>query len=185
MMNKEKTKKTKKSIFREYAESILIAIILALIIRTFLVQAFKIPSGSMRPTLKEGDRILVNKIIYRFSEPQRGDIVVFKYPLDPKKDFIKRLIARGGEGVQIREGDIYISGKLIKTSPIKNIYYFNGGKLDDENVSLVVPEGFYFVLGDNSANSRDSRYWGFVPEKDIVGKAFVIYWPPIRIGLTK
>jgi len=184
MMSKNK-KKIKKSVFREYAESIIIAIILALIIRTFFMQAFKIPSGSMRPTLIEGDRILVNKLIYRFSEPQRGSIVVFKYPLDRKKDFIKRLIASGGEEVQIKDGDIYVNGKLINNPDIKNIYYFNGGKLSDENVSLVVPRDFCFVLGDNSANSRDSRYWGFVPEKDIIGRAFVVYWPLRRIGLMK
>ncbi len=184
MMNKEKRSK-KKSVFREYVESILIAVILALIIRTFFVQAFKIPSGSMKPTLKEGDRILVNKLIYRFNEPERGSIVVFKYPLGPKKDFIKRLIATEGEVVQIKDGDIYIDGKLIKEPVIKNIYYFNGGELSGENSSIVVPQESYFVLGDNSANSRDSRYWGFVPEKNMVGKAFVIYWPPRRIGLTK
>ncbi len=184
MMNKEKGTK-KKSVFREYAESILIAVVLALIIRTFFVQAFKIPSGSMRPTLKEGDRILVNKLIYRFNEPERGSIVVFKYPLEPKKDFIKRLIATEGEEVQIKDGNIHINGRLIKEPVIKNIYYFNGGKLKNENSSIVVPQGSYFVLGDNSANSRDSRYWGFVPEKNIVGRAFVIYWPPRRIGLTK
>jgi signal peptidase I len=184
-MSKQITKKTKKSVLREYIESILIAVILALFIRAFIVQAFKIPSGSMRPTLKEGDRILVNKMIYKFNEPQRGDIVVFKYPLEPKKDFIKRLIAVGGERVQIKKGDIYINGKLVNNVIIKNIYYYNGGKLKDGNSIITVPEGFYFVLGDNSANSRDSRYWGFVPEKNIIGKAFIIYWPPTRMGLLK
>ncbi|MFH1856568.1 MAG: signal peptidase I [Candidatus Omnitrophota bacterium] len=180
-MDKEKLR----IFIKEWVEPILIAIILALIIRTFFMQAFKIPSGSMRLTLQEGDRILVNKLIYRFKDPQTGDIVVFKYPEDPKKDFIKRLIAKEGETVQIKEGDIYIDGELIKLPAIKNITYVNSGSLNDENSSVTVPEGTYFVLGDNSANSRDSRYWGFVPKKNMIGKAFVIYWPITRWQLTK
>lgn len=182
MMNK---KTSKKSVIREYAESIIIAVVLALFIRTFFVQAFKIPSGSMRPTLQERDRLLVNKLIYRFNEPQRGDIVVFRFPLEPKKDFIKRLIAKEGETVEIKEGNIYVNGELVKDPVIKNITYVNAGSLENENSSITVPEGHYFVLGDNSANSRDSRYWGFVPEKNMLGKAFVIYWPPKRVGSIK
>lgn len=181
MIDREKLK----SSTREWIESIIIAVVLALIIRTFLVQAFKIPSGSMNPTLQERDRIFVNKLIYRFREPQRGDIVVFKYPLEPKKDFIKRLIAKEGERVEIKDGDVYINGELVSVPVIKNINYVNDGNLADGNSSVIVPAGQYFVLGDNSANSRDSRYWGFVPEKNIVGRAFVIYWPPSRIGTVK
>ena len=178
-----------KSIFnRENVEVVITAAILALIIRGFVVQAFKIPTGSMRETLIEGDRILVNKFIYRFTDPKRGDIIVFKYPDDMKKDFIKRLIATGGETVMIKNGDIWVDGRLIENpKAIKQTYYYN--KYDTaygkEGVVIEVPEDNYFVLGDNSASSRDSRYWGFVPKKNLVGKAFVIYWPLTRMRVLK
>ena len=178
-----------KSIFnRENVEVVITAAILALIIRGFVVQAFKIPTGSMRETLIEGDRILVNKFIYRFTDPKRGDIIVFKYPEDMKKDFIKRLIATGGETVMIKNGDIWVDGRLIENpEAIKQTYYYN--KYDTaygkEGVVIEVPEDNYFVLGDNSASSRDSRYWGFVPKKNLVGKAFVIYWPLTRMRALK
>ena len=153
---------------REWVDSIIIAFVLAIVIRTFVVQAFKIPSGSMRMTLIEGDRILVNKFIYRFREPQRGDAVVFKYPENPKKDFIKRLIAFGGETVEIREGKILIDGKPINDpgSAISRLYYYNRGIFGQEKKPITVPENSYYVLGDNSQSSRDSRYWGFVPKKE-------------------
>ena len=178
-----------KSIFnRENVEVVITAAILALVIRGFVVQAFKIPTGSMRETLIEGDRILVNKFIYRFTDPKRGDIIVFKYPEDMKKDFIKRLIATGGETVMIKNGDIWVDGRLIENpEAIKQTYYYN--KYDTaygkEGVVIEVPEDNYFVLGDNSASSRDSRYWGFVPKKNLVGKAFVIYWPLTRMRVLK
>lgn len=178
-----------KSIFnRENVEVVVTAVILALIIRTFVVQAFKIPTGSMRPTLIEGDRILVNKFIYRFKEPSRGDIVVFKYPEDLKKDFIKRLIAFGGESVQLKNGNIWINSELVKEpQKLRQIYYYNkpATPYGAEGVKIKVPEKSYFVLGDNSASSRDSRYWGFVPKKHLIGQAFLIYWPPTRIRLLR
>lgn len=171
-----------KQVVREYAEAIVIAFILAMVIRTFVIQAFKIPTGSMRPTLIERDRILVNKFIYRFKEPQRGDVIVFRYPEDPKKDFIKRLIAKSGESVQIIDGNIWIDAKLIKEpQKVKNIYYYNQGPYGEEGKNIKLPNDSYFVLGDNSASSRDSRYWGFIKRKDIKGKALVIYWPLTRI----
>jgi signal peptidase I len=178
-----------KSIFnRENLEVVVTAVVLALIIRTFVVQAFKIPTGSMRPTLIEGDRILVNKFIYRFTQPKRGDIIVFKYPEDKKKDFIKRLIATEGEIVNIIDGDILVNGKLVEVpQKIKQIYYYN--KPDtiygSDGSDIRVPEGSFFVLGDNSASSRDSRYWGFVPKKYLVGKAFIIYWPLNRMRVLE
>jgi signal peptidase I len=177
------------SIFnRENIEVVITAVVLALIIRTFVVQAFKIPTGSMRPTLMEGDRILVNKFIYRFMEPKRGDIIVFKYPEDKKKDFIKRLIATEGETVRILGGDIWVDGTLVEDpQKIKQIYYYNKpGAPYGENGSIIrVPDKSYFVLGDNSASSRDSRYWGFVPKGYIVGRAFIIYWPLNRIRILR
>jgi len=137
----------------------------------------------MRDTLLEGDRILVNKLIYRFREPERGEVIVFKFPKDRKRDFIKRLIALGGETVEIKDGDIYINGKML-TEPqtIRQNYYYNREDwiYGRSNEVITVPENVYFVLGDNSAHSSDSRNWGFVNRKEVIGKAFFIYWPPRR-----
>lgn len=194
----EKIKRVK-SPAREWTESIVIALILALFIRQFIVQAFKIPTGSMRMTLIEGDRILVNKFIYGakapfmdfqlpdLRKPKRGDVIVFMYPEDPKKDFIKRLVALPGETIEIRNGNIYIDGKLSADPLIYNRYYYNrfDSEFGKEGQKIKVPEGSYYVLGDNSSSSRDSRYWGFVPEKNILGKAILIYWPPQRIRIIK
>src|SRR3989338_4211619 len=173
-----------KAVIREWVESIVIAVILALFIRTFFIQAFKIPSGSMRPTLLEGDKIMVNKLLYGpkvpfthyripgLREPRRGDIIVFKYPEDRKKDFIKRLIAVGGETVEILNGNILINGSPIDGPPeILKTYYYDRGHYGVEGNTVQVPEGSYFVLGDNSDSSRDSRYWGFVPKDDVIGRA--------------
>jgi signal peptidase I len=189
--------KKKKHIVREYAESLFIAFILAMFIRTFFVQAFKIPTGSMRPTLMEGDRILVNKLIYgpaipftkfrlpAIRQPKRGEVIVFIYPEDPQKDFIKRVVGLGGESVKISNGNIYIDGRLLEEPQIfKERYYFNRGKYGLEE-KILVPEDSLFVLGDNSQSSRDSRYWGFLPRRYLIGKAFFIYWPPSRIGIIK
>jgi len=147
------------------------------------VQAFKIPSGSMIPTLVQGDKLFVNKFIYRFHEPERWDIVVFKYPEDPKKDFIKRMIAFEGETVEIRDGMIHINGRP-QTPPdgIREIFYYNQEPFGGRSQKITVPDDSYFVLGDNSLSSRDSRYWGFVPKKYMVGKAFFRWWPPRRAG---
>ena len=173
---------------KEWVEPILVAIVLAIFIRTFFVQAFKIPTGSMRDTLLEGDRILVNKLIYRFKEPERGDIIVFRYPLDPSRDFIKRLIAVGGETVEIRNYDVYIDGSLL-TEPhfIRQNRYYNRNDWPFGKVGqrIEVPEDHYFVLGDNSKHSSDSRFWGFVPKEEVRGKAFFIYWPPTRWRIIK
>jgi signal peptidase I len=174
-----------KSVVREYVESIVIAVVLALFVRAFIVQAFKIPTGSMKPTLNESNRIFVNKYIYRFSQPQRGDIVVFKYPEDPKKDFIKRLIAKEGETVEISDGDILIDGKPADEPRIKAIYYYNRGDWGQPKQKITVPKDCFYVLGDNSASSRDSRYWGFVPKRYILGKAIFRYWPLNAIGKVK
>lgn len=184
---------------REWIESIVIALAIAIVIQTFIVQAFKIPSGSMIPTFKIGDRIFVNKFLYSarvpfvnwrlpildIKEPKRGDIVVFLSPEDPKKDFVKRLIAFGGEKVEIRDGKILVNGIVLEEPGYKTVYYYNAGDYGQEGRVIVVPQNSYFMLGDNSANSRDSRYWGFVPRKNIVGKAMLIYWPLNRIKLIK
>jgi signal peptidase I len=187
----------KKSALREWIESIIIAFILAVVIRTFVVQAFKIPTGSMRPTLLEGDIILVNKFLYgakipftdlrltKVRDPQRGDCIVFIYPENPKKDFIKRLVGLPGEVLEIRSGTIFINGKPVLDPVFSKIYYYNKGDLAEEGKVIIIPRDSYFVLGDNSASSQDSRYWGFVPKQNILGKAILIYWPFKRIRIIK
>ena len=185
------------SVIREWVESIVVAFLLAMVIRTFVVQAFKIPTGSMRPTLMEGDLILVNKFIYgakapfinfRFPalrQPKRGDVVVFIYPENPKRDFVKRLIATEGETVEIKNGTIYINDRPLLDATFSQRYYYNRGDFGRENQKITVPKDNYFVLGDNSASSQDSRYWGFVPKKNMLGNAIIIYWPPQRIRMVK
>jgi len=187
----------KKSMIRDWSESIIVAFILAMIIRAFIVQAFKIPTGSMRMTLIEGDLILVNKFIYgahvpftklripALRQPKRGDVIVFIYPEDKKKDFIKRLVGLPGETIEIKGGSIYINDKPANEGVFKQIYYFNKGDFGSLGQRLIVPKDCYFVLGDNSASSKDSRYWGFVPKDDILGQAMVIYWPLQRMRVIK
>ena len=178
-MNREDLKRE----IKEWAQSIIIALILTLIIRTFVVQAFKIPSGSMRPTLMEGDKLFVNKFIYRFKPMERGDIVVFRYPGEPKKDFIKRLVAFEGETVEIRDGKIYIDGKILdEAETFGKFYYYNHDPFGGPNEKIKIPKDAYYVLGDNSANSTYSRFWGFVPKKNVIGKAIFRWWPPGRMG---
>ncbi|MFH0753646.1 MAG: signal peptidase I [Candidatus Omnitrophota bacterium] len=186
-----------KAVAWEWIESLAVAFLLAMLIRTFLFQPFKIPSGSMRMTLIEGDRLFVNKLDYGavvpltdfrlpgFSHPQRGDVLVFKYPVQRNKDFIKRLIAVGGETVEIKEGRVLINDKPVTQGTIAKIHYYNGGEYGQAGKKIVVPQGQYFVMGDNSASSHDSRYWGFVPAELVVGKAEVLFWPINRIRWIK
>ena len=171
-----------KSAWQENLESILWAAAVALVIRTLIVAPFKIPSGSMHPTLIEGDRILVNKFLYRFRQPRRGEIIVFRFPENPKRPFIKRLIAVGGDTVEIREGHIFVNSRMAsggEASP--TTYYYNQGPFGQEHTATDVPQGMYFVLGDNSASSHDSRFWGFVPKRLLIGRAMCIFWPPTRL----
>lgn len=247
----------KKSVVREYAEAIFFALILAVALRTFIVQLFKIPTGSMEPTLHGaqnygfGDHIVVNKFIYgpqtldwagipwtnygfelptwRFDrlalrKPKRGDIVVFKFPFNyycnqchadfnlkrgmphvcpfcgsrsveyQNKDFVKRCIGLPGETLEIRDGEVYVNGELV-TEPkiVKDIFYTNvvggtgpgRGTYGMKGQKFTVPPDSYFVLGDNSANSKDSRFWGFVPFENLRGEAIFIYLPPSRIGVAR
>jgi signal peptidase I len=181
----------KKSIFREYAEAILVAVVLALFIRTFVVQAFKIPSGSMKPTLLVGDHILVNKFIYgvklpflnttliRLTDPKRGDIVVFKFPEDPKKDFIKRVIGIPGDVLEIRNKKVYLNRKPMVDpyGTYLDPHVIPGSARPRDNFGPVtVPPRSLFVMGDNRDHSYDSRFWKFVDRSEVKGKAFIIYW---------
>lgn len=180
------SKETVKRELWEWAQSILVALALTLVIRTYVIQAFKIPSGSMRPTLMEGDKLFVNKYVYRFNPPVRGDIIVFKYPKDMKKDFIKRLVASAGETVEIKDGKLYVDGRLLDDPDrFGKFYYYNHDPYGNPNEKIKVPNDSYYVLGDNSANSQDSRFWGFVPKKNILGKAVFRWWPLDKIGTLK
>jgi signal peptidase I len=181
----------KKHIVREYAESIIIAVILALIIRTFVVQAFKIPSGSMEDTLAIGDHILVSKFLYGtkipftdtkiapIREPKRGDVIVFEYPEDPSKDFIKRVVGLPGDEIKIYMKKVYVNGKLyqIPQEVHKENDIIAAAQNPRDNFGPVtVPAGSYFVMGDNRDRSYDSRFWGFVKSGQIKGLAFIKYW---------
>jgi len=183
--------------WNEWIKPIIIAAILALFIRTFIVQPFKIPSNSMYPTLKPGDRIFVSKFIYGawipFTDlrlpdvrgPETGDIVVFTSPVEKKKYLVKRYIAGGGQTVSIEGGAVYVDGEKLVSSPMRRFFYYDRGEYSGERGPVRVPEGHFYVLGDNSANSMDSRYWGFVPYRNLVGKAFLVHWPPKRIQILR
>ncbi len=197
----------KKSVVREYAEAFAIAILLALFIRTFIIQAFKIPSGSMKSTLLVGDHLLVNKFIYgikipyfdrfiiQFKKPARGDIVVFKFPGDESKDYIKRVIGIEGDVIEIKNDVLFLNNKRVETRYLgkysdKNtrtdlyeetldniLHHILDRKSKHEDFGPVtVPEDSLFVMGDNRENSEDSRYWGFVRLNKVKGKALIIYW---------
>ena len=184
-------KKTTLQVVREYVQTFGMALLLALLIRSFFIQAFKIPSGSMIPALLVGDHILVNRFIYgfripltrikflEFRKPERGDVVVFKYPEDPKKDFIKRVIALEDETVEIRDKKIYINNQPMKE---EHGVYRDGVTLPqaisprDNYGPARVPPNSIFVMGDNRDSSHDSRFWGFVDLKALEGKALIIYW---------
>lgn len=180
-----------KSKLREYAEAIIIAVVIAFFIRTFIIQAFKIPSGSMKPTLQIGDHILVTKFTYGvkipivrkmlipISDPKRGDIVVFIYPEDRSKDFVKRVIGISGDTIEIKNKKIYLNGLAYNDG--HGVYtddmIIPGAAQPRDNFGPVtVPSESLFVMGDNRDQSYDSRFWGFVDKRDVLGKAFIIYW---------
>jgi len=181
----------KKSVFREYFEAIVIAVLLALFIRTFVVQAFKIPSGSMLPTLLIGDHLLVNKFIYGIKipftgstlvpikNPKQGDVVVFRFPKDKSIDYIKRVVGTPGDTILIKDKVVFVNDKPVNIPQA----HFSSPSILDAAVSprdnfgpILVPKDRIFVMGDNRDNSYDSRFWGFVDQKDVLGQAFILYW---------
>jgi len=190
-------KEFRKSTAREYFESIVIAVVLALFIRTFVVQAFKIPTGSMEENLLSGDHLLVNKFIFApaptalerallpIGTIKRRDIIVFKYPEEPDRDFIKRVIGLPGETIELREKKVYVNGKpldepyvhfLQPPSMESDLHEVTSFDVRERYGPVTVPPNHYFVMGDNRDNSQDSRYWGFLPRENIKGKALLIYW---------
>jgi signal peptidase I len=184
----------KKSVAREYLESLLIAVVFALFARTFVFQAFKIPTGSMEPNLLVGDHLIVNKMIFaptatgieRAVLPgrpvERGDVIVFKFPQDPERDFIKRVIGLPGERLELRRKIIYINGEPLTEpyahflEPPSPVGTPPTGDLRESYGPVTVPAGQYFMMGDNRDNSEDSRYWGFMPASYIKGQALFIYF---------
>ena len=200
----EENQVQKKSLTREYIEAIFIALLLALLIRTFIVQAFKIPSGSMENTLLIGDHILVSKFSYGThipneipfintklfddivlfsSVPERGDIIVFKFPKDETRDFIKRVIALPGDLLEVRRQKVFINNKPYEDTRARHTESPSDSPLvpRDDFGPILIPEGHVFVMGDNRENSQDSRYWGYLNVKKIRGKALIIYWSWDRI----
>lgn len=199
-MMRELWKKICKSKIYEYAEVIVVAVVLALVIRTFVVQAYKIPSSSMVPTLQVGDHLFVSKflygtkipftekIIWKFKEPQRKDIIVFKCPQDLDKDFIKRVIGLPGDKIMIKQKVVYVNDIPIdEPYAIKTIPSFTDidSIRDNWKEYRVVPKDNFFVLGDNRDSSYDSRFWDYLRRDLIKGKALCIYWPPNRIRILK
>lgn len=184
-------KKDKKELVWEYTKAIVTALLLALFIRAYFIQAFKIPSGSMIPTLLIGDHILVNKFIYGttipfsdkriliFRKPEKGDIIVFKYPEDRSRDFIKRVIAVEGDVVESKNKVIYVNGKSVDEPYAQHTdtSLRPGGIEPRDNFGpYIVPKGKYFMMGDNRDQSYDSRYWGYVDIRDVRGEALILYW---------
>jgi signal peptidase I len=182
-----------KSTVREYFESIVIAVILALFVRTWVVQAFKIPTGSMENNLLIGDHLLVNKFVFGptpgafdsilpVRDIRRGNVVVFKYPSEPERDFIKRVIGLPGETVELRNKKVFINGQPLDENYVHFLEPVHGSQevtsfdVRERYGPVRVPDGQYFVMGDNRDNSQDSRYWGFLPQTYIKGKALMIYW---------
>jgi signal peptidase I len=168
----------------EWIKSIALAVIIAVLIKTFLFNTTYVLGSSMYPTLQERDRLFTNKIVYLFSKPQRGDIVVLKAPDDPEKDYIKRIIAVEGDTLEIKKGKVYVNGELlvedyIPKDPVTNEYIETLG-----NVKVKVPKGHVYVLGDNrhKGKSKDSRYLGPIPIRSIKGKACFRYFPFSRFG---
>jgi signal peptidase I len=183
----------RKSTAREYFESIVVAVILALFIRTFVVQAFKIPTGSMEPNLLVGDHLLVNKFVFaptvssaeRMALPmrdiRRGDVVVFKFPEEPERDFIKRVIGLPGDTVEVRNRQVFINGQRLEEPYAHYLFSVADDEAGGFDVRarygpVTVPAAHYFMMGDNRDNSQDSRYWGFLPAHYVKGRALTIYW---------
>jgi signal peptidase I len=173
-------KKEQKPSIIGFIEVLFLALLIAFLLRTFVVQAYKLPSSSMEDSLLSGDYVLVNRLHYRYNEPKQGEIIVFKYPLNPSKDMVKRVVALEGQTIEIRNKIVYVDGKMV---PDPDMAKHSDPRILPEDYSArdnfgpaQVPAGHLFVLGDNRDNSQDSREWGFLDRSFIKGKALVIYW---------
>lgn len=175
ILNKKNGKKVK-SMWRELVETVVSAGIIAFIIITFIGQVTVVKGASMEDTLFNRERLICNKIIYRLTDPQHGDIVIFKPPIDQNHNYIKRVIALEGDKVKIVDGIVYLNGERLEENYVTHRSF-------ETMPEITVPENSYFVLGDNRVNSSDSRFWGFVPRKNIIGKASVVFWPITRVRM--
>jgi signal peptidase I len=168
--------------FLDILEVIVFAIAFFLFLYLLVFQPHKIKGSSMDPNFKDAEYLLTDKVTYRFNEPKRGDVIVFKAPGLEGEEFIKRIIGLPGEEISLSQSVIYINGKPLTEGYIGSDKYTGPGAFLDENNTIKIPEDNYFVLGDNRPHSSDSRSWGFVPKKDISGKAWFIYWPIDKMG---
>lgn len=177
-------RRKRQSHIKEYVEAVLIAVVIAVILRMFVVQAYRVSSGSMEHTLLEGDFLFVNKFAYRFAEPQINDIIVFEFPMNPTKDFIKRIVAGPGQTVEVKDKALLIDGQAVPI--MAGMFHSDPDTLPelfssrDQFGPMQVPADHYFVMGDNRDDSQDSRFWGFLDKSHIKGKALFIYfsWAP-------
>lgn len=173
---KKDVKKGKKSMIRELLETVISAGVIAFIIITFIGQVTVVRGASMEPTLHNNERLIANKISYRFESPKRSEIIIFKPPLEIKRNYIKRIIGIPGDKIEIIKGEIYLNDNKLEENYIEYKSY-------EDVFAILVPDDSFFVLGDNRSNSSDSRYWGFVPRKNVVGKAWVVFWPLNKIRI--
>lgn len=167
----------------EFIQTLVIFAAIASAIYLFLAQPHKVSGKSMFPNFDNGDYIITDKITYRVSQPKRGDVIVFKNPRDESQDFIKRILGLPGDTVEIKSGHIYLNGKLLEEPFLDSSVITNPGFFLQESETMVVPEGSYFVVGDNRQNSSDSREWGFLPKNEIIGRVVLRYWPQDAIGI--
>jgi len=175
-LKKEDIKKGKKSMIRELLETVISAGIIAFIIITFIGQVTVVRGASMEPTLHDRERLIANKISYRFQSPERNEIVIFRPPIGIKRNYIKRIIGIPGDKIEIVDGKIYVNDQALEEPYVKY-------RSSEDMPPTIVPTGSFFVLGDNRPNSSDSRYWGFVPRKNVIGKAWIVFWPLNKIRL--
>lgn len=165
------------TVFREVAQTLLLALVLALLIRGFLIETYLVYGPSMEKSLFEGERLLVNKLVYRFRDPIPGEIVVFREPGNDARNLVKRVVAVAGQTLEVRSGDLFVDGQMIQENYVA---YPSNDTLPTHHI----PDDTVFVMGDNRPNSLDSRYFGPVPSANIRGRAFIIFWPPVRFSFV-
>ena len=171
--------------FLDILEVVVFAIAIFLFVYLLVLQPHKIKGDSMQPNFPDGEFLLTDKVSYRFREPQRGDVIVFEAPGSGGEEFIKRIIALPGEKISLKEGKVYVNGRLLQESYLANSVRTLSGSFIKESREVLVPEGNYFVMGDNRAASSDSRTWGYVSKDKISGHAWIIYWPLNKTGVVQ
>jgi signal peptidase I len=163
-------------------ETIVVSLLIFLVVYVFVAQPFQVKGNSMKSTLHDGEYLLISKIPYRFSEPKMGDIIVFEYPNAPQYDYIKRIIALPGDTFEIKNNLVFVNDKQVNEVYLDKTVITKGKTFLTENTKIQIPSDNYFVMGDNREQSSDSRQWGFLPKKNIIGKAWIRYWPIAVLG---